>query len=77
MKRLKAWLDSDPSRTQLGIARRCQVSPPTVNGWVHGKSGPEAAQLPTLSELTGLPLEDLVADIAEDARERKAARNAA
>jgi transcriptional regulator with XRE-family HTH domain len=77
MDSLKKWLEEDPTRTQLALAQKLDVSAPTVNDWVHGESSPATSRLHGIHEATDIPIAILLADCAKDARRRKKTRAAA
>jgi transcriptional regulator with XRE-family HTH domain len=76
---LKDWFDAEvvPRRTQLALAKELDVSPPTVNEWVHGESNPSSKRLHALHLATGISIERLISDCARDAKRRKREQTAA
>ena len=46
--------------TQVELARRMEVSQPTVWAWLHGRKTPSAENLIKLADLTGLTVDALL-----------------
>ena len=61
MERLRKWLD-ESGTSQAELARKMNVAAPTVWQWLEGLYLPSAERLMGLSEVTGLSLEELLAD---------------
>lgn len=59
MERLKRYLEHEQI-SQMDFARRVGVSQPTVWGWVNGDSLPAAEMLKTISNETGLSIDELL-----------------
>lgn len=51
--------------TQLELAKRLSVGPPTVNDWVKGRTTPRSNVLQRLTEVFGCELSDLLSPVAE------------
>lgn len=66
MKKLRAYLDLT-GMTQSELARRMEVSQPTVWAWVQGKGMPSIDNIRRLSEVTGLSVADLISEDADAA----------
>lgn len=60
MERLRAWL-TDTDTTQLEFAKAVGVSQPTVSDWLNGRTSPTAQKLRTISALTSLSIDELLA----------------
>jgi transcriptional regulator with XRE-family HTH domain len=56
--RLQKWM-TDSGVTQLELARRMEVSQPTVSDWLNEKTFPSTENLIGLSEVTGISLDEL------------------
>lgn len=63
MKALRAWLDSSKT-TQQALADLLGVKPPTVSQWLSGQYTPRPKKLRELSRITGLSIEQLLAESA-------------
>lgn len=63
MKALRAWLESS-NTTQQSLAERMGVKPPTVSQWLSGQYTPRPKKLRELSAITGLSIEQLLAEPA-------------
>lgn len=59
MERLKQYL-SDEKLTQTELARRMNVSQPTVWEWLNGDAFPSAKKLKALAALTGISIDELL-----------------
>ena len=59
MRRLREWLN-DTETTQIELARRMDVSQPTVSDWINDESKPSIDNLIKLSEITRLSIDALV-----------------
>lgn len=59
MKKLRAYLELT-GMTQTELARRMNVSQPTVWAWLNGKGMPNVPNIRLLSEVTGISVEDLI-----------------
>lgn len=70
MKLLKHWLKSSKT-TQVAFGELEGVKQATVSDWVVGNSAPTHEKLLSISKRTGIPISKLVADCAEDERERR------
>ena len=60
MQALADWLESTET-TQLELAERMGVSQPSVSDWVTGRTFPAIDNLCRLSEITRIPVGDLIA----------------
>lgn len=61
MERLKQYL-AEEKLSQSELAKRVGVTQPTVWGWLNGESLPSAGTLRTLSNVTGLPIDELLSE---------------
>jgi transcriptional regulator with XRE-family HTH domain len=61
MEKLRTWLTKSDT-TQLEFAKSVGVSQPTVSDWLKGVTLPTAANLRTISRLTSIPIDDLLAE---------------
>lgn len=75
MKALKRWLDAS-GMTQVEFGLKECVKQPTVRDWLIGKTSPTNEKLMSIAKTTGIPIARLVADCAEDERNRRAERAA-
>jgi transcriptional regulator with XRE-family HTH domain len=60
MERLRRYLEEE-GISQAELARRAGVSQPTVWEWLNGHSLPSADSLRTLSRVTGVSIDELLA----------------
>lgn len=66
MRKLKDHL-AKTKTTQTQFAERLGVSQPTVSDWLSGEVKPSIANLIAISADTGISIDKLVSDFAEDA----------
>lgn len=67
MKALRAWLESSKT-TQQALADLMGVKPPTVSQWLSGQYTPRPKKLRELSAITGLSIEQLLAEPVPDSK---------
>lgn len=59
MKKLRTWMElHDVSQSEL--ARRMDLSQPTIWAWLHGESMPSLENLRRLAAETGIPVQVLI-----------------
>lgn len=76
MDKLRAYIESKKI-SQAALAELIGVKQPTVSDWLNGNMLPSAANLRTLSRVTGISVDDLIAEKPKRPPSRSANRPAA